>query len=84
MRETDAIVTEVRIALTAKQEEIEKAGTSAIAYVKDAFKKRQKEFVHFERTAAGLTRSVSQKPSVIDSYKQSAEVLLGEISRILV
>ncbi|MBB6113033.1 hypothetical protein SAMN05421821_12732 [Mucilaginibacter lappiensis] len=84
MRETDAIVAEVREALTAKQEEINKAGDAAIAYVKEAFKKRQKEFVHFERNAAGLTCTASQKPSVIDSYKKDAEVLLGEISRILV
>jgi hypothetical protein len=84
MKETDAIVEEVRKVLVEKQEEINKAGNAAIAYVKDAFKKRQKEFVHFERTAAGLTCTASQKPSVIDSYKKSAEVLLGEISRILV
>jgi len=84
MKETEVIVAEVRKALVVKQEEINMAGDAAITYVKDAFKKRQKKFVHFERTAAGLTCTESQKPSVIDGFKKSAEVLLGEISRILV
>ena len=84
MRETDAIVAEVRRALAVKQEEINKAGTSAIAFVKEAFKKRQKEFSHFEQTAFGLTCTASQKPHIIESYKKDVKVLLGEISRILV
>jgi hypothetical protein len=79
MNEIAAIVAEVKFALAAKQLEISRSSI-CIPFVTDAFKKRQREVISFERSA----RSVSRDVPAIASFQQAANELLGEISRILV
>jgi hypothetical protein len=79
MTEIGAIVAEVKIALAAKQLEISRSSI-CIPFVTDAFKKRQREVISFERSA----HSVSRDASAIAGFQKAANELLGEISKILI
>ncbi|MFA6086307.1 hypothetical protein [Mucilaginibacter sp.] len=50
MSELNLIMAEVRLALAAKENEINKVGDCVIGFVKDAFKKRRMEVSSFERS----------------------------------
>jgi vacuolar-type H+-ATPase subunit H len=85
MRELDSIMAEVRDALAAKENEINKAGNCAIAFVKDAFTKRRKEVSSFECSMPDLhKRKDSEKHNIVERFRNDAHELIGEIASILV
>jgi vacuolar-type H+-ATPase subunit H len=85
MSELNLIIVEVRLALVAKENEINKAGNCAIGFVKDAFTKRRKEVSSLERSMPDLRKKKdSEKQSIIEEFKNDAHELIREIARILV
>jgi vacuolar-type H+-ATPase subunit H len=85
MKQLDSIMAEVRCALAAKENEINKAGNCAIGFVKDAFIKRRKEVSSFERSMPDLCKwKDSEKQNIIEKFKNDARELIGEITGILV
>jgi hypothetical protein len=84
MKELDAIVAEVKEALTAKGKEIKAAGCSVISPVTEAFLMRQREVAAFERSTLNITDDSSVTPSMMIEYKNDAHELLGMISKLRV
>lgn len=85
MSELNLIMVEVRLALTAKENEINKVGDCVIGFVKDAFKKRRMEVSSFERSMLDLRKKKdSEKQNIIEKFKNDAHELIHEIARILV
>jgi hypothetical protein len=85
MSELNLIMVEVRLALAAKENEINKVGDCAIGFVKEAFKKRRMEVSSFERSMLDLRKKKeSEKQSIIEKFKNDAHELIHEIAIILV
>jgi hypothetical protein len=84
MKETDVIVLTVKQALAAKKAEINRTGITAIAFVCEAFKQRQREVIRFEQSLFQFTCPESEKGPIVDKYTRDAQELMGGISKILV
>jgi hypothetical protein len=84
MKELDAIVEEVKIALVAKGKEIMLAGPCAIKPVTDAYLVRQKEVIAFNLSVSNLKDKSTITLFMIAKVRSDAQQLLGMIHKLVV
>jgi hypothetical protein len=83
-KQLNALVAEIAKILEDKKIEIDKAGSSVIPHVLDAFKTRQRELSSFQLRCERVTLAATQKTDLIVNLKNAARELIDGIRNIKV